>query len=126
MAEPLTPGEEATLRLLEEQLLHEDPALARALTRGVAGRSEPVPGQVPCRPPSGPAPSRPARWIRFPAGVLLWLGVLFLGAGWTLAVESAVVAGLVLLVGADLSARDGHSLSRLIWFALQRWWRLLK
>jgi hypothetical protein len=103
MAEPLTPSEQETLRHLEEQF---------AETSESAQAFPHLHAEHPGRRRRTPAPA----WL------LLTAGVLLTGAGWTLDVGSAVVVGVVLLVAGDLAAKQGHSLLRLLWAGIRKWW----
>ena len=104
MGEPLTPSEQETLRQLEEQFFTETPELARAFTSLHSDH-----------------PARRRRPLA-PVWVLLTAGVVLTGVGWMLDVGSAVVMGVVLLVAGDLAAKPGHSLLRLLWAAIKKWW----
>lgn len=79
MRYPLTPGEQAALRRLEEEISREDPGLAARLRR------------------HGGASMRRVSPLRWPPPVYASIGALLLLSGVVLGVGSAVLAGLAAL-----------------------------
>jgi hypothetical protein len=79
MLPPLTPREQAALRLLEKQIRREDPALAERLRRHGS---------------TAVKRSSPMNWS---ASVYVTIGLIFLATGIAFGVGSAVLGGLLAL-----------------------------